>query len=430
MQVFLPYGRAQLVIEADESWDVIEPVFIRGIDDERGAVVAALRRPLGCAPLREMLEPGDEVCVVIPDITRPAPTAKLVSWLLEEMAGFPDLRLLFLVGTGSHRPCDEQEIKVVLGEAVAGGYPVMNHDSRDEAALKMLGRTSLGIPVWLNSRYLDASKRVTVGLLEPHFFAGFSGGPKAVVPGVAGIETIMGIHSAQLIDDPGTTWGKLDGNPVYEQICEACGHAPPDFSINVAVNKAGEITGVFTGDVFRAHREGSAFVRDLTMRMVSRAYDIVITTNGGWPLDQNLYQTVKGLSAAAQITRPGGCIVCASECSEGLPSHGNFARLLREARWPGALLEAIRAPGFRMEDQWEAQVLAQITLRATVFLYSSLPEDDVRSAFLYPVSGVEEGIRRAIEVCGGGASVAVLPQGPFTIPYVGGWAGRNARGGL
>jgi nickel-dependent lactate racemase len=441
----LQYGEGTIRLEVPEGSCILEPRFAPGLADERAAVLEALRQPIGCPPLGEILKPGDEVCVVVPDKTRPAPTSRLVSWLKEATAGIPGVRLFFLVGTGSHRPSPPRELEALLGPDTLGA----EHDARDGASLELVGHTPSGLAVWLNRRYVRADRRITISLLEPHFFAGFSGGPKAVVPGIAGLDTILDVHSARLIGHPASTWGRLEDNPVQKAIAEACALLPPDLSINVAINRQREIVGVFAGDVRLAHRQGCAFVSELAHCPVDHPFPIVVTTNGGWPLDQNLYQTVKGLSAAARILAPGGCIVAASECRLGLPA-GGFASILRSAATPRELLAKILGKPDTREDEWQALVLCSILDRATIFLYSSLGASDVHAAFLHPVASVEEGLERARQHLAAAGrptpgqeqrarvlplglssearlakawtkqdrSVAVLPEGPFTLPYV------------
>ncbi len=435
--VDLQYGEGTIRLAVPDGSYILAPRFAPGLPDERAAVLEALRQPIGCPPLGEILKPGDEVCVVVPDKTRPAPTSRLISWLKEAMAGIPGLRLFFLVGTGAHRPSPPAERAMFLGPDTPGA----DHDARNGAGLERVGNTQSGLPVWLNRHYVRADRRITISLLEPHFFSGFSGGPKAVVPGVAGLDTILAIHSARLIGHPATTWGQLDDNPVQTAISDACALLPPDLSINVAINRRREIVGVFAGDVRLAHRQGCAFVGDLALCPVAHRFPIVVTTNGGWPLDQNLYQTVKGLSAAARVVASGGCIVAASECRSGIPS-GGFSSLLRSAASPGELLAKILGRQDTYEDQWQAQVLCSILEQATVFLYSSLNPADVTGAFLHPVASIQEGLERAMHrlaketrkaqfIFDSSAElslvrswtnkekpVAVLPEGPFTLPYV------------
>ncbi|MDE3077531.1 MAG: nickel-dependent lactate racemase, partial [Chloroflexota bacterium] len=321
--------------------------------------------------------------------------------------------------TGTHRGNSPEELEQMLGPDVVRRYRVVNHDAFDRSTQSLVGRLTDGTDVWLNTEFVRAKKKVLTGFIEPHFFAGFSGGPKMVAPGVAGIDTILSLHSAELIAKPNATWGATEGNPLWEKICEAARLVGADYSINVTINKRHQITNVFAGDLWQSHRIGVEFARKTAMRAVSQAFDIVVTTNAGYPLDLNLYQTVKGISAAAQIVRPGGAIVVASECSDGIPEHGNFKKLLRDAGTPRNLLETIKQPGFRLHDQWEAQILAQLLLQARIYLKAGyLSETQVREAMLTPIASVEVCVNELLEEMGPNASVGVLPQGPMTIPFV------------
>jgi nickel-dependent lactate racemase len=240
------------------------------------------------------------------------------------------------------------------------------------------------------------------------------------MPALAAIDSIMHFHNAEMIGHPRATWGVLDGNPIQGEAREAVALVPgrPPFILNVTLDKTRAITGVFSGHVVEAHLAGARFCRETAMRRVPAPFDVVVTTNGGYPLDQNLYQAVKGMSAAAQIVRDGGAIVAASECSDGLPAHGNFRRILHMRGSPAELLDLITGPGFLMYDQWEVQAQALIQKRAHVYLKSLLPRDEVTGAHLTPIDDVSEQVRALVERAGPAARVAVLPQGPFTIPYV------------
>ncbi len=281
-----------------------------------------------------------------------------------------------------------------------------------------MGRSSYGGEIWLNNDYLRADVRIVTGFIEPHFFAGFSGGPKGIVPGVAGINTIMHLHNAQMIGHPSSTWAQLEGNPVQGEIREAVAMAPPHFMVNVALNAQRQITALWAGHYIEAHEVGCRFVAEQATRPVEDLFDIVITTNSGYPLDQNLYQAGKGMSAAARIVRPGGAIIAAAECCDGLPDHGNFKDLLQMRSTPKALLEMIEAPGFALYDQWEAQTQAIVQCRADVYLYSSLDPQTVRNAMLTPIDDIGVALAALIERYGPNARIAVLPEGPQTVPYV------------
>lgn len=238
------------------------------------------------------------------------------------------------------------------------------------------------------------------------------------MPGVVGIKTIMHLHNAQMIGDPRSTWARLEGNPVQGEIREAIRFAPPHFMVNVALNAQRAITALWAGHYIEAHEIGCRFVAQHATCPVEAVFDIVITTNSGYPLDQNLYQAVKGMSAAARIVRPGGAIIAAAECSDGLPDHGNYKDLLQMRPTAHELLELIEAPDFELYDQWQAQSQALVQRKADVYLYSSLDPQTVRSAMLTPTSDIEATLATLRAQYGDAAQIAVLPEGPQTVPYV------------
>jgi nickel-dependent lactate racemase len=418
MKVALAYGRGRLVVEVPSQAVVITPEELAGLPDERAAFDAAVRAPIGAAPLRELAGPSDTVAIVIADITRPSPSERLVPWIMAELAHVARENFVIVNGTGSHRANTQEELVQMLGEDVVATTRIVNHNAFDDATLTRLGRTSYGGEIWLNDDYLRADVRIATGFIEPHFFAGFSGGPKGVVPGVAGIKTIMHLHNAQMIGHPKSSWALLEGNPVQGEIREAVAMAPPQFMVNVAVNARRQITAVWAGHYIEAHEVGCRFVAEHATRPVEEPFDVVISTNSGYPLDQNLYQTVKGMSAAARIVKPGGAIIAVSECSDGLPDHGNFKQLLQMRATPQELLDMIEAPGFELYDQWEAQSQAIVQRKAEVYLYSSLAPETVLDAMLTPIDDIEATLAALLDRYGPDARVAVLPEGPQTVPYV------------
>ena len=419
MNVKLQYGRKGLRVDlASSDVCVLEPAFVPGFPDEKEAFLDALRRPIASAPLKEMIKLSDKVAIVIPDVTRPLPSDRLLPWLFAECEALTPRNVTVVNGTGSHRANTPEELAEMVGADVAGRYRVVNHNAHDPSTMSPVGKTVDGKTVLMNREYVQADKRIILGFIEPHFMAGFSGGYKAVFPGIADIDSIMHYHRASVIGNARSTWGCMEDNPTQEQIRHAGSLLPVDFCINVTLNRERAITGLFCGRTEDAHAEGCRFARETAMAACDRHYPIVITTNGGYPLDQNLYQTVKGMSAAAQIVEPGGLIVAAARCNDGFPAHGNFRGLLFDHTSPEALLETILAPGFSMFDQWEAQLLAMICLKARVGLYSEIPADEVRRAYLMPVDDVAGAVDSELARIGGDAAIAVLPEGPMTIPYV------------
>jgi len=419
MKVHLQYGREGLdVLIPGTDVTVVEPRFVAGLGDERAAFEEAVRRPIGARPLREIVKATDRVAVVIPDLTRPLPTDRLLHWLFEELGHVSPERFTIVNGTGSHRVNTPEELLAMVGPHVLDRYRVVNHNAHDPDTMLPAGKSRDGETVYLNREYVEADRRIVLGFVEPHFMAGFSGGLKGIFPAVADIASIMRYHDARTIGDPRSTWGLLEGNPTQAVIRHNGSLLPLDFCLNVTLNRKREITRFFCGHPIAAHEEGCVFSKETAMVACERPFPIVVTTNSGYPLDQNLYQTVKGMSAAAQIVAPGGFIATASRCNDGFPEHGNFKKLLFDHGSPREVLDAIEAPGFSLYDQWEVQLLALIRLKARVGLLSELPADEVRRAYLEPIADLGAAVAGELARIGEDAPVAVLPEGPQTIPYV------------
>lgn len=420
-RVRLAYGKEGLWIELPDGPDieVVEPRFVPGLPDEREAILRALREPIGSPPLKELVKPDDTVAILFSDITRPMPNTRVLPVLLGELSHVPRSHIVLINALGTHRPQTEGELVEMLGQEVVENYRVVQHDCRDKENLVYLGESSFGHPIWVNRIYMECSVKILTGLIEPHFFAGFSGGPKAVLPGIAGEETILWNHGAEMVGHPNATWGVTEGNPIWEEMREVAVKTEPTFLLNVAINKKKEITGVFAGDVWKAHAAGVEFVRKVAMVPVDEPFDIVITSNSGYPLDINLYQAVKGMSAAAQVVREGGSIIIAAECRDGIPDHGEYKNILKTAKSPQELLERITAPGFLVQDQWEAQVQALVQLKADVYVKSTyLTDEQIRDALLRPCHSIKGTLEQLCRRYGPEARICVLPEGPQTIPYV------------
>jgi len=418
-RVKLAYGKNDLIVQVPNSAVVIEPSHLAGLSDEKGAVLTALRQPIGTPPLKTMVKSTDTVAIVIADITRPTPSEKLVPWLIEELSHVPKENFVVINGLGSHRPNTRAELIQMLGQEIVDTIRVVNHDAFNDDELVHVGRNSYGSDVYLNKTYVEADFRIVTGFIEPHFFAGFSGGPKGINPGIAGIKTIQDFHNAEMIGNPKSTWGVIDGNGVQDAATQNCLMVKPEFMLNVTLNGEKAITKVFAGDVIKAHRVGCEFVKKHAMFAVDKAFDIVITTNSGYPLDQNLYQTVKGMSAGAQVVKQGGSVISVSECCDGVPSHGNFGPIMKMRNTPQELLDMINDPSFSMFDQWEAQTLAMLRVKADIYLYSLLDKQAVLDCMIHPIENVEQTLKQLMDKYGPDTSIAILPLGPLVIPYVG-----------
>ncbi len=420
MKVMLAYGRTGLEVELPgDRTDVVEPVEAPELPVGEAAIVAALRAPLGTPPLHALAGPADRVVVVVNDGTRPMRSDLVLPPLLAELAaaGVPHERVTILVATGTHRPNTPAELDEMLGPRIARGYRVVNHDARDHRTLAHAGTTARGVPILLNRRYLEASVTILTGFVEPHFFAGYSGGPKLVMPGLAGLETVLHNHGPRLIAHPHASFGVLEGNPIHEEQRAIALATPPTFSVNVTLDRRRRLTGVWAGEMMAVHAAAVACVRATALRPIARAYDVVLTTNSGYPLDQNLYQSVKGMAAAARAVRDNGDIVLAAECADGLPAHGVYADLLGAATGPDDVLARIEGAASPIGDGWQAQIQATIQRRAAVYLYSSLPDDVVRRALLMPCHDVSGQVRASLAAHGPDARLLVLPQGPQTVVY-------------
>ena len=419
MFTHLQYGKEGIGVEIpSENVTVLAPRFIPGLADEAAAFRQAVRSPINSKPLRDLIGTNDRVAVVIPDITRPLPSNRLLPWLFGELAHVPSKNLVIINGTGSHRVNTQQELAEMVGADLLPNYRVVNHNAHDPATLKFAGKTPDGRDIFMNKEYVEADKRIVLGFIEPHFMAGFSGGYKGIFPAVADIDSVMHYHRAEAIGHPRSTWGILEDNPTQAQIRANGALLPVDFCINVTLNRQRQITQFFCGEVIAAHEQGCEFSKSTVMVPCARPFPIVITTNSGYPLDQNLYQAVKGMSAGSQIIAQDGLVIAASKCNDGFPNHGNFKKLLFEHDSPQAILDTILAPGFSMYDQWEAQILAMLRLKSRIGLYSDLPPDEVRRAHLEPVSDLSATIADELKRIGQDAPIAVLPEGPLTIPYL------------
>jgi len=428
MQIRMAYGRDGLALNlpADAPVTVIEPRFVPGLPDEQASITQALRSPTGTEHLARLAGSKDSVAIVFSDLTRPMPNERVLPPLLDELAlaGVGQDRIVLINGLGTHRPQTDHELRGMLGDEIVDSCRIVQHDAWSDD-LVPVSRNRSGNLARINRAYAEASVRILTGFIEPHLFAGFSGGPKAVLPGIADIDAIMDNHSGAMLADPNATWARTESNedgwganPLWEEMLAVARATDPTFLLNVTLNQRRHITGVFCGDLLAAHREGVAFARGTALQPVAHPLDIVITSNSGYPLDLNLYQAVKGMSAAAQIVRPGGDIVVAAQCWDGIPDHGEYRAMLWEANSARELWDTVTAPTFRRHDQWEALIHARVLLKANVHLYADgLSDEDIRRALLIPCRSIEETVdrlRRKNPV----ATIALLPDGPQTVPYL------------
>jgi len=418
MIVNLAYGSGHLPIKVpDDRTTVIEPANITGLADEQVAVLDALQKPIGSQPLLEHISPDTKICIAFTDITRATPNDRIIPWLLEHLGG-PSDNITLLNQLGTHRPNTREELETMLTPEVVANYRVLNHEPENPEALVQVGTTADGTPALLNRHIVEADLRIITGFIEPHFFAGFSGGVKGIMPGCAGLETVMSNHGAKNIGDPQATFGVTVGNPLWEELRDIALKTGPTFLLNVTLNEQRDITNVFAGDIIEAHKSGCAFVKKSAMQPVEQPFDIVVTTNSGYPLDMNLYQGVKGMSAGARVLKEGGTLILAAECREGVPGGSPLDKLLRSADSIEEILAKLSTPGFVRPEQWQAQIQALVQRRAEVLVRCELDDATLRACHLAPCADISAEVAKRLAKLGPDARLAVLPQGPLTIPYL------------
>ncbi len=419
MQIQLAYGEGYLTVECpDDRTTVIKPNEREGISDERTAIYTALDTPTAGPPLRQLVKADTRICILFTDITRATPNERMIPWLLDYLSFVPKENIVLLNQLGTHRPNSRSELEKMLTREVVKNYHVLNAEPENREAHIQLGTTRDGTPALINRHAVEADLRIVTGFIEPHFFAGFSGGPKGIMPGVAALESVMSNHGAKNISSPNATFGITYGNPIWEEMLAIAQRTRAKFLLNVTLNSSRQITNVFSGDLIEAHKNGCEFVKRSAMQAVAEPFDVVVTTNSGYPLDLNLYQGVKGMSAGARILKDGGTLILAAECREGIPAGSELDKLLRYAQTPEEILALLSTPGFMRPDQWQAQIQALIQRKADVRVYSTLEEDTLRAAHLIPCFDISTTIAEELEKRGPGARVALLPQGPLTIPYL------------
>jgi lactate racemase len=421
VKVRLAYGRTGLVIDADPArTTVVEPAHHPAAVDPRGVLRQALREPVAGPPLRRRVRRGQTVAISACDGTRPQPRQLMIPAVLAELDGLVDLDdVVILVATGTHRANDEAELREMFGDEVVDSVRIVNHDARNADDLVWLGAHGNDVPVWLNRSWVEADVRITTGFVEPHFFAGFSGGPKLVAPGLAGLDTVLVLHDATRIGDPRATWGVTHGNPVHDDVRAIAEATGVTFALDVVLNRDQDIVGAFGGDLLPMHAAACDLARRIAMQPVDAPFDVVVTTNSGFPLDQNLYQAVKGMSAAHQVVRPGGTIICAAECRDGFPDHGSYRSSLVAAESPQALLDQIAAADTTSPDQWQLQIQARIQTTSRVVMHTGyLSDAELHSAHLEQTADISSAISESLAAAGPAARLCILPEGPQTIPYL------------
>jgi nickel-dependent lactate racemase len=424
MKVHLPYGRQGLEVELPEQARVFLPKRMPALAQPEEAVREALRQPVGSPALSELVRPAHKVAIVFSDITRPTPNDILLPIILSELAtaGVASQDIVLVNATGMHRANTRGELIAMLGQETADRYRIVQHDARDKRQQVFLSKNERGAEIWVDRDYMRADIRILTGFVEPHLFAGYSGGGKAVLPGIAGAEIIMSNHGGPMLAHPRATWCQAKGNPIFEEIRGVALATQPAFIVNVSLNERKEITGVFAGEMIQAHDAGIAFAERAYLQPVPQRYDIVVTTNMGYPADINLYQSVKGMSVAAQAVKEGGTIILASECADGL-GQAHYAEMLAWRQTPQELLDMVLEPGFAELEQWAIQSQTMVQAKADLYLYSSMGLEQTARAHLKHCPDIDETVATLSEDfrrknSGKEPSILVLPFGQLAVPRV------------
>ena len=427
MKFTLAYGKIGLDCEVPDA-NVVGPLEIRPappLPNPAAALHEKLLAPTGSPPLSEVAAGKKTACVLICDVTRPVPNELLLGEILPtiEAAGVPRSGITILIATGLHRPNLGAEIVELVGPEIAANYRVENHYGKDLASHTDLGVSPRGVPIHIDSRYVDADLKITTGLIEPHLMAGYSGGRKLVCPGIAALETVRVWHGPQFLEHPNADCGVLKGNPVHEENTWIARRAGCDFIVNVTLDADRRVTGVFAGDMEAAFEEGVSFARGVVTAPVDGPVDVAVTSAAGYPLDQTFYQSVKGLTGVLPVMREGGTIIIAAEMAEGVGSP-EFAGLFQEFPTPEGFMKAITGadpgrPDYFVMDQWQLEEQAKVLRRCEVVYVTDAPfAGDLEKLYVKRSASVEAAVAAALEKHGPTARVAVIPEGPYVLPVV------------
>lgn len=416
MQIKIDYGRHGLMIDVPENADIFTVRDVLACHDEGSAIQKALYEPIQHKPLNTLLKPGMRVLITHSDITRATPNDRLLPVIIRELLkhGIKNDDIILINSLGTHRPQSERELISLLGRDIVENFRCLQHNAYDQSQQIPIDCSHIKSPVKVNRNLVESDLIILTGFIEPHFFTGYSGGPKAVLPALADAESVFYNHRPENIAHPNATFNKTFGNPLWEEMKAAAECIQNTFLVNVTLNRNNHITGVFAGDVIAAHQAGCQFVQETSLFTISEPYDLVITSNSGYPLDQNLYQCVKGMAAAKNAVRKGGGILLLAACEEGLPDQSAYAQLLKDAESLQGLQELISNPEFYGQDTWQVLIQAKVQEHADVYLFSGgFNKEQYQTSLLSPCPDVQTAIPELVKRYG--PRVCVLPQGPLTI---------------
>ena len=419
MKVEMRYGTGTLPIEIPEEnvAGVLEIAESVPLPDENGAVREALARPIASPPLAQLAGGRESACIVISDITRPVPNKVILPPMLEtlEQSGIPREKITILIATGIHRPNDAAELETMVGSDIMESYRIVNHLSQKPETHTYLGKTENWTPVYIDKTYLESDLKIITGLIEPHLMAGYSGGRKAICPGIASVETMKVMHGPELMEHPKSAVGILEGNPFHKEATEIALMAGADFNLNVAIDKERRITGIFAGEMVESHLVGAKFVERQAKVTLPTPADAVVVSSAGYPLDSTFYQAVKGLLTAVEIVKQGGSILLVAACSEGIGSKP-FTDLIFKTDDLTAFVQGLYNPANFVIDQWQLEELAKVARKADIYFYTDgIPYHQRAKLFVHPLKTAQEGVQEILDRYGPEAQIAVIPEGPYVL---------------
>src|SRR5271167_3906504 len=421
MQVHFAFGQhgLDLSLPTGPNYELIESRSASALPDVAAALDRALDHPTSSKPLSALAAGKKTAAISVCDITRPAPNWLTLPPLLQRLhdAGIPVEGVTILIATGLHREATANEIDTIVGPEIAAKYRIVSHDARALAEHRWLGKTGRGIPVYIDERFMAADLHITLGFIEQHLMLGFSGGRKLVAPGLAAQETIKVIHSPLFMREPMATEGSITENPLHAQLLEIARMAGHDFILDVTLTQSREVSGIFAGDPVQAHAAGVQFLRTTSLEKLSGLADAVITSAAGHPLDLTFYQTIKGLTAAQHIVKPGGRILILGECAEGVGSPEFAAKAASFASYDSFLDEIGSAP---VEvDQWQLEKLALAGQRHELFFYiPGVPNNQLGNLAAHCYSSGQSAVGAILNGLPAGARVALVPEGPYVYARV------------
>ncbi|VTS04700.1 nickel-dependent lactate racemase [Tuwongella immobilis] len=422
MRVKLDYGRTGLDVELPDD-RTNPPLTIREttpLDNPAAELERLLANPIGTKPLVELARGRKTVCILICDITRPVPNKLILPPILRtlESAGIARENITILNATGLHRPNDAAELEEMVGAEILANYRVENHFGQRLEDHDYLGTTPNGVPAWIDKRYVRADLKITTGLIEPHFMAGYSGGRKVICPGIAALETIKVWHSPRFLEHPLADNGQVRGNPVHEENTRIAQMAGCDFIVNVCLDGQRRVTWVGAGEMIAAWEAGVQWVQEIVRVPVPEPLDVVVTSCAGYPLDTTWYQAIKGLCGALPIVKKGGTIVIAASLTEGVGSP-EFQHILADNPSIDQFMKRIMGQDYFVMDQWQLEEFAKVVRHCSVKVVTQgLSPEILRHCHVEAAASVESAVAEALERYGPQARIGVIPKGPYVLPYV------------